>query len=88
MQARSLTEYGVQQFILTCIREAGMVTSSAPIAAVNAHSADPHYGPAETGSSEVTRDALLLIHPGQTKGAWFSLCRYHLDRLCRPGPSR
>jgi Xaa-Pro dipeptidase len=61
MRARSLTEYGVQQFILTRIREAGMVTSSAPIAAVNAHSADPHYGPAETGSSEITRDALLLI---------------------------
>lgn len=60
-QERSLTEYGVQQFILTRIREAGMVTSSAPIAAVNAHSADPHYGPTETGSSEVTRDALLLI---------------------------
>ena len=60
-QERSLTEYGVQQFILARIREAGMVTSSAPIAAVNAHSADPHYGPRETGSAEVTRDALLLI---------------------------
>ena len=61
MQGRGLTEYGVQQFILARIREAGMVTSSAPIAAVNAHSADPHYGPTETGSAEVTRDALLLI---------------------------
>jgi len=60
-QGRSLTEYGVQQFILACIREAGMVTSSAPIAAVNAHSADPHYGPTEIGSAEVTLDALLLI---------------------------
>jgi Xaa-Pro aminopeptidase len=60
-QERSLTEYGVQQFILARIREAGMVTSSAPIAAVNVHSADPHYGPTETGSTEVTRDALLLI---------------------------
>ena len=60
-QGRSLTEYGVQQFILARIREAGMVTSSAPIAAVNAHSADPHYGPTETTSAEVTRDALLLI---------------------------
>ena len=58
---RGLTEYGVQQFILARIREAGMVTSSAPIAAVNAHSADPHYGPPETGSAEVTCDALLLI---------------------------
>ncbi len=60
-RGRGLTEYGVQQFILARIREAGMVTSSAPIAAVNAHSADPHYGPTETGSAEVTRDALLLI---------------------------
>lgn len=60
-QGRGLTEYGVQQFILARIREAGMVTSSAPIAAVNAHSADPHYGPTETGSAAVTRDALLLI---------------------------
>lgn len=60
-QGRSLTEYGVQQFILARIGEAGMVTSSAPIAAVNAHSADPHYGPAEIGSADVFRDALLLI---------------------------
>jgi Xaa-Pro dipeptidase len=60
-QGRSLTEYGVQQFILSRICEAGMVTSSAPIAAVNAHSADPHYGPKETGSAEITRDGLLLI---------------------------
>ncbi len=60
-QGRTLTEYGVQQFILARIGEAGMVTSSAPIAAVNAHSADPHYGPAETGSADVPREALLLI---------------------------
>jgi Xaa-Pro aminopeptidase len=60
-QGRGLTEYGVQQFILARIREAGMVTASAPIAAVNAHSADPHYGPTEAGAAEVTRDALLLI---------------------------
>jgi Xaa-Pro aminopeptidase len=60
-QGRNLTEYGVQQFILARIGEAGMVTSSAPIAAVDAHSADPHYGPAEIGSADVHRDALLLI---------------------------
>ena len=60
-QGRNLTEYGVQQFILARIGEAGMVTSSAPIAAVNAHSADPHYGPTEIGSADVPRDALLLI---------------------------
>lgn len=56
-----LTEYGLQQFILSRIRDAGMITSSAPIAAVNEHSADPHYGPAKTGSSKIKRDDLVLI---------------------------
>jgi Xaa-Pro aminopeptidase len=56
-----LTEYGLQQFILSRIREAGMITSSAPIAAVNEHSADPHYGPAPAGSAEIKRDDLVLI---------------------------
>ena len=60
-QSRGLTEYDVQQFILARIGEAGMTTSSAPIAAVNAHSADPHYGPTKVGSADVTRDSLLLI---------------------------
>lgn len=70
-----LSEYDIQQFILARIRDAGMTTSSAPIAAVGAHSADPHYGPTESASSPVTRDNLLLIdlwakqtHPGAVYG--------------------
>jgi Xaa-Pro dipeptidase len=58
---RPLSEYGLQQFILSRIRDAGMTTSSAPIAAVDAHSADPHYGPAEFDSSPITRGNLVLI---------------------------
>lgn len=58
---RDLTEYGLQQFILARIREAGMTTASAPIAAVNAHSADPHYEPAASGSSPIRRGDLVLI---------------------------
>ena len=58
---RPLSEYGLQQFILSRIHDAGMTTSSAPIAAVDAHSADPHYGPTESGSSLITRDNLVLI---------------------------
>ncbi|MDE3034780.1 MAG: aminopeptidase P family protein, partial [Nitrospirota bacterium] len=42
---KGLTEYGLQQLILSRFKEHGLVTSSAPIAAVNEHSADPHYGP-------------------------------------------
>lgn len=60
-KGRELTEYGLQQFILSRIHDAGMKTSSAPIAAINAHSADPHYGPAESGSAPIARDNLVLI---------------------------
>lgn len=38
-----------------------MVTSSPPIAAINAHSADPHYGPQPIGSADLKRDDLVLI---------------------------
>jgi Xaa-Pro aminopeptidase len=60
-RGQELDEYGLQQFILSRIHDAGMMTSSAPIAAVNAHSADPHYGPGPAGSSVIRRDDLLLI---------------------------
>lgn len=60
-KGRVLTEYGLQQFILARIHDAGMTTSSAPIAAVDAHSADPHYGPVESDASPITRENLLLI---------------------------
>lgn len=61
IKSRPLTEYDVQQFILGRIHDAGMITSSPPIAAVNAHSADPHYGPSPSSSATVRRDDLLLI---------------------------
>ncbi|HBH81652.1 MAG TPA: hypothetical protein DDY39_17635, partial [Nitrospira sp.] len=58
---RPLTEYSLQQFILSRIHATGMTTSSAPIAAIDAHSADPHYSPGESTSSPITRDSLVLI---------------------------
>lgn len=61
VKGRDLSEYGLQQFILSRIHDGGMTTSSAPIAAVNAHSADPHYGPGPVGSSPIRRDDLVLI---------------------------
>jgi Xaa-Pro aminopeptidase len=60
-KGRALTEYGLQQFILARIRDAGMTTSSAPIAAVDAHSADPHYAPAARNSFSIARNNLVLI---------------------------
>jgi Xaa-Pro dipeptidase len=58
---QTLTEYELQQFILRRIETHGLTTSTPPIAAVNAHSADPHYSPAPQGSSEIRRGDLLLI---------------------------
>jgi Xaa-Pro aminopeptidase len=56
-----LTEYDLQQFILSQIAAHGLVTGSPPVAAVNAHSADPHYGPAPQGSAQIRPGDLVLI---------------------------
>ena len=58
---RSLTEYDLQQYILSRMQARNLVTSSAPIAAVNAHSADPHYGPPLQGSAPIRPGDLVLI---------------------------
>jgi Xaa-Pro aminopeptidase len=47
----------------------GLVTSSPPIAAVNAHSADPHYGPAPKGSARIKKGDLVLIDLWAKKAA-------------------
>lgn len=57
----AITEYSLQQFILSRIHDAGMTTSSSPIVAIDAHSADPHYEPAESHSAPIMRGNLLLI---------------------------
>lgn len=44
-QYTPVSEYAVQQFILKCFHDRGLVTNHPPIVAVNAHSADPHFEP-------------------------------------------
>jgi Xaa-Pro dipeptidase len=58
---RRPNEYGLQQFILARMEEYRLITSSPPIVAVNAHSADPHYGPGPQGSSAIAEGDLILI---------------------------
>ncbi len=58
---RALTEYGLQQYILSRMQARDLVTSSPPIAAVNRHSADPHYGPLPEGSAPIRPGDLVLI---------------------------
>ena len=61
LASQTLTEHGLQQFILARIREHGFTTSTPPITAVNAHSADPHYSPAAEGSAAIAEGDLLLM---------------------------
>jgi Xaa-Pro dipeptidase len=56
-----ITEYEVQQFILSEFKLNGCVTSDAPICAVNAHSADPHYSPDENRCSRIKSGDFILI---------------------------
>ncbi|MGH7251071.1 MAG: M24 family metallopeptidase [Nitrospiraceae bacterium] len=58
---KPLTEHGLQQLILARITAQGLTTATPPIAAVNAHSADPHYGPPAKGSARIGRGDLVLI---------------------------
>ena len=55
------SEYSVQQFIMSRLEEAGLVTDSPPIVAVNQNSADPHYQPNADVSDQIARGDFLLI---------------------------
>jgi Xaa-Pro aminopeptidase len=55
------TEYEIAQFIRRRFAENGLVADHGPIVAVNAHSGDPHYEPAEGRSSPICAGDHLLI---------------------------
>jgi Xaa-Pro dipeptidase len=56
-----VTEAGVQDFILAQFAARGLVTADPPIVAVNAHAADPHYGPRRDADTPIRPGDLLLI---------------------------
>ncbi len=58
---RPPTEYEIQQFLLRRFDEEGLTTDHPPILAVDAHSADPHFAPASSGSSRIDRHQSVLI---------------------------
>ncbi len=58
---KSATEYSIQQFMLERISAASLVTREPPIVAVNAHSADPHFGTAERDSAPIGRGDFVLL---------------------------
>lgn len=55
------TDYGVQQYILERFAEAGCITEGAPICAVNADSADPHFCPTAATAKSIRSGDFVLI---------------------------
>jgi Xaa-Pro aminopeptidase len=57
----SLTEFELQEWILTRFAEAGLETDHGPIVASAANAANPHYGPTESNSAPIKKGEILLI---------------------------
>lgn len=58
---KPISEGDVQAHILQEFQTRKLITESAPIVAVNAHSADPHFSPAKIGSSKIRPGDFILI---------------------------
>ena len=79
----SINEYQVRMFIADQMTANGFITEGLPICAVNAHSADPHFEPQKTGSSEIKRGDFVLIDLWCKKNSQSCLWGYHACRCCR-----
>ena len=56
-----ITEYDLQQQMIRWFEEEGLVSDSAPVVAVEAHSADPHYLPSADHAAGIATDQVLLL---------------------------
>jgi Xaa-Pro aminopeptidase len=56
-----VTEWEMQQFILSRFAEEGLTTDHGPDIAVNANASNPHYEPKEGASAEIKRGDLVLM---------------------------
>src|SRR5579871_4021185 len=56
-----VTEWEMQQFILTRYREAGLVIDHGPDVAINANASNPHYEPKKDACSEIKHGDVVLI---------------------------
>lgn len=60
-QRNTISEYDVQQFILSEIHKSGCIMDGEPIVGVNANSANPHYAPSKQNSELVRKGDFVLI---------------------------
>jgi len=56
-----ITEWEMQQFILSRFREVGLFTDHGPDIAVNANASNPHYDPKQGACSEIRSGDLVLM---------------------------
>ena len=54
-------EFEIQQWILEAFRRENIETSDAPVVAVNANSANPHYGPDRSHSQKIKEGDFVLL---------------------------
>ncbi len=57
----ALNEYAIQQFLVTTMRQGGLVVEEPPIVAVNGNAGNPHYEPHAQGSALIRENDLLLL---------------------------
>jgi len=60
-RGKTITEYDVQQFILSEFAKAGLETPDPPIVGVNAHSGDPHFEVSSGSPSPIRKGDWVLI---------------------------
>jgi Xaa-Pro dipeptidase len=57
----SISEAGLQAFVMSRFAQRGLVADHPPIVAVGAHSADPHFAPHPADGVQIKRGDLLLL---------------------------
>ena len=60
-EKKSLTEYGLKEWMLQEFAEAGIVTEEGPDVAVNANASDPHYAATREKAALIREGDLLLL---------------------------
>lgn len=60
-QSKTISEYDVQQFILSHFEKEGCITEGVPICGINGNAADPHYCPSQEKSEIVKKGDFILI---------------------------
>jgi len=61
LKSQNITEYDVQQFIMSEFKRRKLFTDDPPIVGVNENSANPHYTPTKQKNRKIKKDDFVLI---------------------------